>query len=405
MSDYIRRFLQEQKRSEQRLKTFTGFEQHLAEQADMYAKLGARGGIIEALQLEEERRDLALGISGGRSVAQALLDIGPFDRLVEQSRNGLAALDSYGQQSSLIKLGTESAAVKAAYEMSFRLPLSMELGQLAHQALSGSELARDVLGANDALKLALGGIHAPWAHAGEELSSTKALSEIIAMGRGIDIKGSFDKDFSEALRSNLGDWRDVALPSSDSMLHVVERMAFYGDRGLNPGLSDFPQVAFDESLRSADLLEDGRSESAPDRDDAARARDAFERLRIFELAIRRFIDRRMREEFGEKWAQRQIPTEMHENWKRKRTTAADDDNELTLIDYADFSDYKTIIERRDNWEQIFKAVFRRPEDIRESLQRLFPVRIATMHARPITQDDELLLLVETKRVLKAIGYD
>lgn len=45
----------------------------------------------------------------------------------------------------------------------------------------------------------------------------------------------------------------------------------------------------------------------------------------------------------------------------------------------------------------------RTKDIRESLQRLFPVRIATMHARLTTRDDELLLLVEPKRVLKAIG--
>ena len=51
---------------------------------------------------------------------------------------------------------------------------------------------------------------------------------------------------------------------------------------------------------------------------------------------------------------------------------------------------------------MFKPVFGRAEDVRESFQRLFPVRITTMHARLITRDDELLLLVETKRVLKAI---
>ena len=406
MSDHIRRFLQEQQRSEQLLKPLTGVERHLAEHANMYAMLGARGGIIEALRLDEERRDLALGISGERGVAQALRDIGSFDRLGEQSRSGLAALDSYGQQSSLVKLGIESSTARAAYERSFRLPLSMELSQLAQQVLSGSEFARDVLGANNALKLALDGIHAPWAHAGEELASTKALSEIIAMGRGIDIKGAFDKEFTEALRLNLGDWRDVVLPSPDSMLHVVERMEFYSDRGLNPDLSDFPQVAFDESLRSADLLEDEEAESATNRDDAVRARDAFERLRVFEMAIRRFIDRRMCEEFGEQWARRQIPSTMHDGWQHKRVTAVKyNSNELPLIDYADFSDYKIIIEQKDNWSRVFKVVFGRPEDIRESFQRLYPVRIATMHARSITQDDELLLLVETKRVLKAIGAE
>lgn len=406
MSDHIRRILQEQERFDQLLKPFNGSERFLADQASMYAKLGSRSGIIEALQLEEERRDLAMGISGARGLKQALRDIEPVGRIAEQSKNNLAAIDSYGQQESLVRLANELSAAKAVYETSFRLPFSTELSQLARQALLGSELARGVLGTNNALKLALEGIQAPWAHVGEELASTKALSEIIAMGRGIEIKGAFDKEFTEALRLNLGDWRADLLPPVGSMMHVVDRMEFYGDRGLSPELSDFPSFAFDESLRVADLLEGEDAEVAITRDDAARAKDAFERLRIFEIEIRRFIDKRMCEEFGEKWERRQIPSTMHDGWQQKREIAAKyDSNELPLIDYADFSDYKVIIEKKDNWNRVFKVVFGRAEDIRESFQRLYPVRIATMHARTITQDDELLLLVETKRVLKAIGAE
>ncbi len=59
--------------------------------------------------------------------------------------------------------------------------------------------------------------------------------------------------------------------------------------------------------------------------------------------------------------------------------------------------------RTDNWELVFKDVFRRPESVRESLQRLYPIRLCTMHARLITLDDELLLHVEVKRILKTIG--
>ena len=61
-----------------------------------------------------------------------------------------------------------------------------------------------------------------------------------------------------------------------------------------------------------------------------------------------------------------------------------------------------IIEQGDNWKGAFKSVFRRPEDVRESFQRLYPVRIVTMHSRIVTLEDELLLMVETSRVLKAI---
>ncbi|MCK1744298.1 hypothetical protein IVA80_26620 [Bradyrhizobium sp. 139] len=69
----------------------------------------------------------------------------------------------------------------------------------------------------------------------------------------------------------------------------------------------------------------------------------------------------------------------------------------------DFAHYLPIIVRRDNWEAVFAAVFRRQESVTESFQRLYPLRVATMHARLITQDDELYLYVEAKRLLSAIG--
>ncbi|MGD9711724.1 MAG: hypothetical protein AB7V46_06615 [Thermomicrobiales bacterium] len=64
-----------------------------------------------------------------------------------------------------------------------------------------------------------------------------------------------------------------------------------------------------------------------------------------------------------------------------------------------------IITRNDNWDQVFRPIFVRREFVVESFQRLYPIRLCTMHARIITQDDELYLFVETKRVLRAIGLD
>ena len=40
--------------------------------------------------------------------------------------------------------------------------------------------------------------------------------------------------------------------------------------------------------------------------------------------------------------------------------------------------------------------------MRESFQRLHPIHVDTMHVRPISQDDELLLYVEVKRIIDAI---
>lgn len=100
---------------------------------------------------------------------------------------------------------------------------------------------------------------------------------------------------------------------------------------------------------------------------------------------------------------RQLPAGMFDSWYAKRETAVKAGRaEEPLIDYADFTDYKQIIERRDNWNTVFKPVFGRAEDVRESFQRLFPLRIATYHGRIVTLDDQLLLSVEKKRVMSAI---
>ena len=54
-------------------------------------------------------------------------------------------------------------------------------------------------------------------------------------------------------------------------------------------------------------------------------------------------------------------------------------------------------------KEVFGAIFGRPESVRKSFQRLHPIRICTMHARPITQDDQLFLYVEVRRLMKAVS--
>jgi hypothetical protein len=55
-----------------------------------------------------------------------------------------------------------------------------------------------------------------------------------------------------------------------------------------------------------------------------------------------------------------------------------------LIEYADFTDYAAVICRADNWREVFSTFFNRPESVRESFQRLHPIRLDAMHARLIT---------------------
>ena len=45
------------------------------------------------------------------------------------------------------------------------------------------------------------------------------------------------------------------------------------------------------------------------------------------------------------------------------------------------TDYERVMLRTENWNEVFKAVFVRAESLRESLVRLYPVHVCTMHAR------------------------
>lgn len=148
-----------------------------------------------------------------------------------------------------------------------------------------------------------------------------------------------------------------------------------------------------------------RPASDPDDEQAlARTNLAHRWLYGLESQLRRFIDARMTAAFGSSWPKSRLASGVYDAWTRKKE-AAERAGAPTrpLIAYADFTDYDGVITRRDNWREVFEVHFRRPEDLRESLQRLYPVRLDTMHARPITQDDESLLHVETRRISRVIS--
>ena len=112
----------------------------------------------------------------------------------------------------------------------------------------------------------------------------------------------------------------------------------------------------------------------------------------------------MRAAFGDNWIKHQVPGDIRKAWREKQDTAREHGDEpRPLIEYADFTDYEIIIVRNDNWNSVFRGAFRNKDSVRESMRRLYPIRLSTMHSRLISQDDELYLLAEVKRILKAIG--
>jgi hypothetical protein len=301
-----------------------------------------------------------------------------------------------------------AAGIDRSLATSFRYPGLDESIFLARQAIDSDLLASKIFGTGAELQAKMLDMNHPWLRP-DAASSALGFAAMQAMGGALDRFGPFEIGLSLALRKNLGDWRDVAAPALPTMLDAQLRSGFYYERGFNPSLTAFSEGAFADSAELAGLI--ARRPATLDSGDGdedeiglRRNKEAFDQLQRFETAIRRFIDARMCAVFGEKWVKRQTPQKIYESWLDKKEKAIKaGEPERSLIEYADFSDYRIIIERSDNWNAAFQSIFVRVEDVRESLQRLQPVRIATMHARWITLDDEALLIFETKRLLKAFA--
>ena len=263
------------------------------------------------------------------------------------------------------------------------------------------------------LQQTVNSMHTKWLDSLAMENSIQGFLSLQAIGHGLRNIPPFDTDFTGALRLDLGDWREELKVADSVLLDPQQRTSFYDTQGLNPRLTVFPADAFEQAIAVAGILgppppivsEYDQSpifENDESEEGLLRTNRAHAWLHRFETQVRSFIDRVMTQEIGATWIKQRLPNEIREQWVERQQK---DTGETTwpLIAYADFSDYATIICRNDNWREVFAKVFKNKDSIQESFHRLYPIRLCTMHARVITQDDELYLHAETKRILKAIG--
>ena len=255
----------------------------------------------------------------------------------------------------------------------------------------------------------------PWLDVRNELGSVRRVLELRQIGEIIGSQATFSQSVAAQVRIRLGDWRPRITWPDNIWRDLAARADFYANIGFNSDLTDLPTPAFREATEMAGIRSKPPSlvdsyappvPSSPEADEEAafdRTNEAHDWLQRFESHLRQFIDVEMTEAFGPNWPKHRLPNGMYDEWKAKKNAAADAGRpECALVAYADFADYSRIIARKDNWRQVFKKYFERLEDVHESFQRLHPIRLDTMHGRPISQDDELLLYVEVKRIMCAI---
>ena len=312
-----------------------------------------------------------------------------------------------------------------AFEARFRLPGMEETARLLkqyeessvthwakqfHEAPGIGALQHLTQPSSDVLR-AMESMRSPWLDMQSSLKSIAGFAEIQGIGASLRNLAAFDETLSAALRHNLGDWRDEITWRPEVLTDLAARSEFYLGLGFNPALTDFPRPAFEQSLDIA-----GLRPALPPRDadedlgDDDGEEEAFQRtntaqgvLLRLERLLRKFIDEEMTKAFGPNWMKHRLPNGLRDEWEEKKQKAEKDGaEERALIEYIDFTDYVRLICKTDNWKDVFSVVFGRVESVRETFQRLYPIRLDTAHGRLITQDDELLLSVEFKRLEKAI---
>ena len=311
----------------------------------------------------------------------------------------------------------EARHALADFERRFVLPQIAETARLMAEFTASpvSEALTRYVQQPSSLQQAVESMRTPWLDVQEPLRSMDGFAALQGIGHVLKDMPAFGHDLADALRVDLGDWRDTITWPTKVFTDLGARADFYVGLGFDSALTDFPAPAFNESLHIADLRREppplvaryGSPIPADDNDEEeqglVRTNMAHDWLLRLETQVRRFIDEQMTEAFGPDWPKHRLPKGLYDKWQDKKQKAQrHGGREGSLIVYADFTDYALVICKRDNWS-VFAPLFTRPESVRESFQRLHPIRLDTMHARLITQDDELLLYVETLRLTKVMG--
>ena len=329
---------------------------------------------------------------------------------VEQMRRRMAGVADNAVASHLENIGR----LQAELDRQFRLPKPVEFPKLLES------IERDVASAilvrhrkvEADLRETMKAISTPWLNMHHEIRSLTGIAGLNKLGQILKRETTFEIVPAKHVRSLLGDWRNKIDWPAEIFTDPVARSDFYVDRGLEPALTDFPAEAFHEVLSIAGIK--GSPQPAIDADSTLdlhqdeeeagfeRNNTAHDRLQRFETRMRQFISEEMERSGGQNWVEDRIPCEIVKQWKEKQSVALDKgERAQPLIAYADFTDYEQIIVNKKNWP-LFMPYFRRKTSIQESLQRLYPIRNSTMHARLITQNDQLYLLAETQRLSVAM---
>lgn len=363
--------------------------------------LAARSPVLDAVRSLHENF----------AIKQMLADVERSQAMIRMATGPLEDL----RRAGLFDHGSVLARTMADFSARFRLPETADAARLMEQFSSSpaAEALNRYAEQTSSFQRAIESMRTPWLDMQEPMRSMGGFAALQGIGHALNSMPAFGDHLGSVLRVDLGDWRDTITWPTEIFTDLGARSDFYVARGFDTALTDFPAPAFEESLEIAGLrgeplsLVEWYGSPIPtinedEEEGLTRTNTAHDWLLRLETQVRRLIDEEMTKAFGPDWPKHRLPNGLYDKWQEKKRNAQQSGGrEWALIAYADFTDYVPVICKRDNWS-VFAPFFGRQEDVRETFQRLHPIRLDTMHARPITKDDELLLYVETRRLVKVM---
>lgn len=387
---------------------------HVREAASLFEETSAMRAVREQFRLVEQSSVLAQAqmFEENSVIARALEAFKSHEELTRMAMGPMWELRRAGlfdEDAPWRKTAELASQAIASFEARFRLPDHLESVLLAEQfharAIAEKLAFTNQGGAALALQQAMEKMTTPWLDEQEATRSIAGFAEIQRIGEALRSMPAFDDSLAANVRASLGDWRDPISWRPEVFTDLAVRGDFYVGLGFNPALTRFPLPAFEQGLEIAGLEQVPRESERADgeQDGLVRTNAAHDQLLWVERLLRKFIDRQLTQAYGADWPKHRLPNGVYDAWQEKKRKAEESGAEdRPLIEYSDFTDYAPILCRRDNWREVFQAFFRREEGVRETFQRLHPVRLDIAHSRLITQDDELLLRVEVRRLEKAM---
>lgn len=125
----------------------------------------------------------------------------------------------------------------------------------------------------------------------------------------------------------------------------------------------------------------------------------YEYLHDLENELRMAIIFCLAKRYGKRWWNQRIPSDIKDNHGERKGTKSKkiedleelrlkghDSEDLHEIFYTYFPDLKKIIEKRDNWQEVFEDIFGR-RDVLVKLDELYPLRNIIAHNRYLTKEN------------------